>query len=101
MHPTPILLVFVVCIIAGIFEDTSNILTVFAIDNHNSSFKYTYPSNNTQTKNTSWYDCNNFLSVSCRLPSCDIQPNQLGCPLQVTKPNISSAYNSLREFKNH
>jgi hypothetical protein len=101
MNISPILLVLVVCNFATIFEDTNTILIVFANDNHNSSLKQTPSSNDTLTKNTSRYECNNFLSVSCRLPSCDIQSMQQGCPLQVTKPNISSAYNSLREFENH
>ena len=99
MHTTALLLVFIVCNSAAFFySNNEDILTLLA--SNNSILSNTNLSNYTLVKNASRYDasCNNPLSVSCRLPSCDIQPMQQGCPVQGTSPNISSAYNSLRAY---
>jgi hypothetical protein len=103
MHPTLILLVFTVCNSAALFYGTNDVLTVFA--SNNSTFNHTNASNNTTAKNTSLYNaninCTDFHSLSCRLPSCDIKPMQQGCPLQATKANSTSAYNTLRQLQKH
>jgi hypothetical protein len=102
MRPTAILLAFIICNFATLFNGTNDILlTVFA--SNNSISNHTNPSNDSLIKNTSRHDasCTNFLSVSCRLPSCDIQPMQKGCPLQATMANSTLINNTLRQLQNH
>ena len=97
-------LVLIVCSSAALFYDTNDILAVFANSNNNINiFNHTNPSNDTTIKNTAHYNatCANFHSVSCRLPSCEIQPMQKGCPLQATRANSTSIYNTLRQLQNH
>jgi hypothetical protein len=101
MRTTAVLLVFLI-VATSLFYYSNDILAVFA-SNNNSIFNHTNPSNNTTTKNISQYDasCKNFHSVSCRLPSCEIQPMQIGCPLQATMANSTSINNTLRQLQNH
>jgi hypothetical protein len=103
MCTTVVLLVFlIVCNSAALFYYTNDILAVFA-SNNNSIFNHTNPSNGTTIKDTSQYNasCTNPLSVSCRLPSCGIQPMQKGCPLEATRANSTSINNILRQLQNH
>jgi hypothetical protein len=99
MRTTALLLSLIVCNSTAFFYD---ILTVFA-SNNNSTFNHTNPSNDASIKNISPYTatCANFHSVSCRLPSCDVQPIQKGCPLKATKANSTSIDNTLRQLQNH
>ena len=101
MHSSLILLVFTVCNSAALFYGTNDMLAVFA--SNNSTLNHNNTSKNTTAKDTSLYNaninCTNFHSLSCRLPSCEIEPRQQGCPLQATKPNSTSAYNTLRQLQ--
>jgi hypothetical protein len=106
MYPTAIiLLVFIgfYNIVALLDDSNDRLLSVFASNNNGTFNQTNFPSDGTSTNDSSRLDasCTNFLSVSCRLPSCDIRPMQIGCPLQAGSANSTSINNILRQLQNH
>ena len=104
VHPTAIMLVFIFLYnFVALLDGTNDILSTVFASNNNSIFNHTNLSNDTTTKNTSRYNasCTDVHSVSCKLPSCDIEPTQKGCPLEATMANSTSINNTLRQLPNH